>query len=349
MKTKNTVPIVFTFDNNFFVAAMVTFHSMLRHAHENTFYDIFIMLDVEKFKAENKNDLARLENDFSHKCKITFIDMKNFGDGFAIQDPRFNFSVYYRLFIHNYIHIYDKVIFSDVDIIIVKDLNEIYQTDISDYYLGAIKQTKVNSLSPARFKKYINKATDIKQGNYFNAGFLLMNLKKIREGNFTEEFIKLSKVGFNNNDQDILNHVFQNQVKYIGPKYCYIPAYSYFKKIDRSKFTEMFSPAEINEYENDPAIIHYASMKPWNINKLEITDLELEKYKLWWDEFNQGLTYINNKAVFDLFKKLNDNMIKIADDYNQKQTIPKTLKRLVALTFRKLGLENAVKSILSID
>lgn len=343
MNNRNVVPIVFTFDNNFFVPAMVTFYSMIKHSDESTYYDIFIMLDLEKFDKENMENLLSFERHFSEKCKINFIEMKGFGEDFAIKDSRFNFSVYYRLFIYKYIQ-YDKVIFSDVDIVILKDLYDVYSTDMADCFLGAIKQTKINSLSDARFKKYINKASGIKKGNYFNAGFLLMNLSKIREGNYTDEFIRLAKMGFTNNDQDILNLVFENKVKYIPIKYCYIPMGSYFANIERDKLSQHHTQEEISEYERDPAIIHYAGTKPWNINTLDIADLELNNYKLWWDELNQCLTFINNKAIFELYQKLNNNIIALGSEYNQSQTVYRTIKRLLFIISKKLGIYQFLKS-----
>jgi UDP-glucose:(galactosyl)LPS alpha-1,2-glucosyltransferase len=344
MNNKNIVPIVFSFDNNFFIPAVVTFYSMIKHAHENTFYDIFIMMDTEKFRQENMDDLLRFEKRYADKCRINFIEMKGFGEDFAIQEERFNFSVYYRLFIHKYVN-YDKVIFSDVDIVIVKDLYEVYSLDINDHYLGAIKQSLVNTMTDRKFKKYINKASGIKKGNYFNAGFLLLNLKKIKEGNYTDEFIRLSKMGFKNNDQDILNLVFENKVRYIPFKYCYAPVESYYKKIDKSKLREMYSSKDLEEYENDPAIIHYVGTKPWNINTLDIKGLELDRYKLWWDVCNECLTFVNHQAIFDLYRKLNNAIIQIGIEYNESQTVLKALKRLIAILAQRLGIYQLLKSL----
>jgi len=343
---KKVVPIVFTFDNNFFVPAVVTFYSMLKNAHEDTFYDIFIMADLEKFNSENKEDLNQFERTYSTQCKINYIDMKGFGNDFAILDSRFNFSVYYRLFIHNYIDKYDKVIFSDVDIVILKDLYEVYSTDISDCYLGAIRQTKVNALSKNEYKEYINKAATIKQGNYFNAGFLLVNLSKIRQDNYNDEFRQLAKKGFNNNDQDILNLVFENKVKYIPLKYCYMPIDTYFNDIKKSKLLEFHPEVEIEEYKHDPAIIHYLSTKPWNVDKLEAVEgFELDKFQLWWDTFHECLDFINKKAVYQLYARLNKNILTLGDQYCKEQTIFNTFLRLISLISKLLGVHKFLKSI----
>lgn len=39
----NTVPIVFAFDNNLILPACVCISSLMMHAREDTFYDIFIL------------------------------------------------------------------------------------------------------------------------------------------------------------------------------------------------------------------------------------------------------------------------------------------------------------------
>jgi lipopolysaccharide biosynthesis glycosyltransferase len=319
---------------------------MLKCANEDTFYDIFIMADLDKFSNENMGDLRKFESHFCNQCKINFIDMKGFGEDFAIQDLRFNFTVYYRLFIHKYILQYNKVIFSDVDILILKDLSSVFSTNIDDYFLAATKQTKVNTLSSDLYKKYVNKANTIKQENYFNAGFLILNIEKIRGGNYEKEFIRLAKLGFNNNDQDILNLVFQDQVKYLSIKHQYIPIGSYFNKIDKSKLLKLHTITEIEEQKKDPTIIHYLSTKPWNIRTLDVvSDLELDKYQLWWDTFYECLNFINKKAIYQLYLKLNKNILTLGDEYCKEQTIPSTIKRLISLISKKLGIHSILKSM----
>jgi UDP-glucose:(galactosyl)LPS alpha-1,2-glucosyltransferase len=343
MNNKNIVPIVFTFDNNFFIPAVVTFYSMIKNANENTYYDIFIMADLGSFATENKADLLEFEATFSNKCKITYIDMQHFGDGFTILDKRFNLSVYYRLFVHEYIQL-DKVIFSDVDVVIQKDLFDVYSLDLGDHYLGAIKQSKVNTLSDSRYKKYINKASGIKKGNYFNAGFIVMDLKKLRAGNFTAEFIKLSKVGFNNNDQDILNLVFENKVTYVPIEYCYIPIDSYYHSIEKGKLLKIHTPSEMDDYERKPAIVHYAGTKPWNIEPEEVAGLELDKFNIWWGVFHECLDFINRKAIFGLYSKFNHNVIEFGQRYSSNSTIGKTFGRLASMIAKKIGIYPILKS-----
>jgi lipopolysaccharide biosynthesis glycosyltransferase len=60
----------------------------------------------------------------------------------------------------------DKLLYLDIDIMIAKDIRQLYDIDISDYEYGAVKE------------KY---GCWLIRPDYFNAGMLLMNLAKIRE------------------------------------------------------------------------------------------------------------------------------------------------------------------------
>ena len=54
---------------------------------------------------------------------------------------------------------------------------------------------------------------------YVNTGVLLMNLKKIREDNMTQKFIKLSKRTYDFQAQDILNIACYGKILTLPPKY----------------------------------------------------------------------------------------------------------------------------------
>ena len=42
MDTKQTIPVFFTFNSNYLLAANVTLHSMLRHASRSYRYDLYV-------------------------------------------------------------------------------------------------------------------------------------------------------------------------------------------------------------------------------------------------------------------------------------------------------------------
>ena len=102
---KNIVPIVLTFDDNFFIPAVVTIISMLKNKKESSFYDVFILHDGEKLSDKFKMYFKKIEEDYKEDIAFEFINLEGFGDNFTIlQDKdRFSVSVYFRVFLHKFI------------------------------------------------------------------------------------------------------------------------------------------------------------------------------------------------------------------------------------------------------
>ena len=74
----NTVPIVFAFDNNLILPACVCISSLMMHAREDTFYDIFI-LHAQKEQLE-RAELDRIPG-FYPNCRIRYRSVGDTFDG----------------------------------------------------------------------------------------------------------------------------------------------------------------------------------------------------------------------------------------------------------------------------
>jgi lipopolysaccharide biosynthesis glycosyltransferase len=86
---------------------------------------------------------------------------------------------------------------------------------------------------------------------YFNAGVMLINMKKWREMKLLDEFIQVgSQRIYPFVDQDILNIVFRNNWTRLGREFNYLHQYG-SEEIDMS-------------YSDFPSVIHFAGNKPWN-------------------------------------------------------------------------------------
>src|SRR5690606_17750971 len=131
---RNILPIVFCFDDNLVLPAGICINSLLLHAKQDTFYDIFILhdKDAEYPKTSFFNKLKEQFNNFS----ITF---RSVGDEFRgnYEIREITYAAYYRLLIPDIIPEYDKIFYFDVDIIFQCDLYDIYNSvDLSNYYIG---------------------------------------------------------------------------------------------------------------------------------------------------------------------------------------------------------------------
>ena len=168
----NIVPIVFAFDNNLVKPACVCLSSLLMNANVDTFYDIFIL-------TSSKSDLDRSLID---KLKITY---HNFSLQYRFVDSTFDNSfeirgitpaTYYRLMIPEFVPEYDKIIYSDVDVIFREDLFCWYnQTEFDMEYVAG-----VNSLSHLNSdtRNYYNQEIGLDPSKIIYAGNIILNSKK---------------------------------------------------------------------------------------------------------------------------------------------------------------------------
>lgn len=124
----------------------------------------------------------------------------------------------------------EKVLYLDVDTLVRDDISDFYNMDISNYYAAGVTEPKKS-----------------KPGQpYFNAGVLLMNLRKIREDKVHIEWLRLAQSSrkFTAHDQDIINEICCTNILKVDPTYNSCP------------FT-----AEVD----NPKIVHGTRpTKPWN-------------------------------------------------------------------------------------
>ena len=208
------VPIAFCFDANLVMPAGVCITSLLKNADIDTFYDIYIL-----HSAIEDKDLKKLAEliDIYHNCNITFISVQDkFSTAYQVRG--ITTLTYCRLLIPELIVKYDKILYSDVDVIFRSDLTEYYNIDLGDNYFGA-----VDVVIPLRpdIKNYMEKKLRIDSTmGYFLAGNLVINSKKLREDNMVEKFIEMSRNDYHFQDMDIINISCQGKFAAIPLSYC---------------------------------------------------------------------------------------------------------------------------------
>ena len=78
------------------------------------------------------------------------------------------------------------VVYIDSDLLINKDILELYRQDIGDNLIGAVRHVVDDWL-----KNYLDTKLHIPYEDYFNAGVLLINTKKLAADNIMEKCIEL--------------------------------------------------------------------------------------------------------------------------------------------------------------
>lgn len=278
------VPIVFAFDNNLVLPACICIASLLVNAKEDTFYDIFI-LHSEKENL-NKTELDKIPHYFPN-CKIQcrVVD-ETFDESFEIRG--ITTPAYYRLLIPELIPEYDKIIYSDVDVIFRSDLSDFYlSTDMQDCYIAGVNSFA--HLIPENLTYYERMGMDARGIIY--SGNLIFNSKKIIEDNIIPEFRSLALNEYKFQDMDILNIVCKDKIKYLPPEFCLTTYISQWAVYNRSRLNEFWED-EIIDRALSKGIVHYNGQKPWKgfcVN-----------FDIWWEYYRKS-PFFDEKYYFDFF------------------------------------------------
>lgn len=287
----NTIPIVFAFDNNLVLPACVCISSLLMNAKEDTFYDIFILYSEKEKLA--KTGLDKIPHYFPN-CKIQYRVVDNtFDTAFEIRG--ITTPAYYRLLIPELIPEYDKVIYSDVDIIFRMDLSDLYNWNIDSYYLAATRDLGLNFDEDG--KKYIASVDGLVQGEYLQSGFIVLNSKKMREDHLVSCFRKLAQKKLKYQDQDILNLSCKGHVLYLSLKYNMTDYSYYYVNRDPVQIVNLFDIHEMKDALKH-GNIHYNGHKPWK--KYSVN------FDIWWEYYRKS-PFFDEKYYFEFFySRLNE-------------------------------------------
>ena len=248
----NKIPIIFITDHNFTFALGVALTSLIKNANSDTFYDIYLLHSP----SVSSDDLHKIKSfvEKSGKAEIQFINMQeNYANSPAICQ-RITNAAYYKLSIAKTLSHLDKAIYIDVDTIVRQDLTELYNIDISDYYIGGV----LGLYHYFQARHLIDKLNIPTIDDYINNGVMLMNLAKIRKDKMEEKL--QSWIDTLSDDQDIMCKVYYGKIKLIHPKWNLT-----LVSLRSWVGVDAIYPRTISqEAYNNPAIMHYAGeIKPW--------------------------------------------------------------------------------------
>ena len=261
------------------------------NANKDTFYDIFI-LHSEK-EALNKNIISRVTIKYPN-CRVTYRTVGDIFDN-AFEIRGITTPAYYRLLIPRLIPEYNKIIYSDADIIFRQDLTKLYSFDLSDNYLAGVKDPGINLTNEGC--KHMETLPGVVPGNYINSGFLLINSIKINEKGIVDQLVSMAKYNWKFQDQDVINIVCAGRIKFLPPMYNMSDYAYYFGIKCPEKWIKLYS---MESFEDGciNGSVHYNGHKPWvkwSVN-----------FDIWWEYYRKSPIFDLN-YYFDFFNnKLNE-------------------------------------------
>ena len=184
----DNIHLLFAFNNEYYLLALVTITSILKTANKNSFFHIHIIAS-KGFEYETMKKINSLKEKINKNVEFIFYDGSKAEDDFGsdIKNELFGVGEYAKLLgpvlIDKKV---DRLIVLDAgDLLIQKDLLELYNYPLDDYLVrGAI-----DPLAPC-FPDW--NIFFLKEG-YLNAGVYLYNIKKWREMDIYNDILKFYK------------------------------------------------------------------------------------------------------------------------------------------------------------
>ena len=222
---------------------MTTIKSICYHNRSIRFYLINSDFPNEWIKQLNKR-LEKFDSEIIN-CRVTSEQISRYKTDIS-------YTVFLRYFVADFVK-EDKALYLDCDLVVTKNLDDLFAIDLQGYPLAAIRDFG----GRAYFGQEI-----------FNAGVLLIHNALWKQENMTQKLIDLTNEWHDKvdqADQSILNMLFENKWLELDFDYNHI--------VIHRQFTDYQLPAG----QDYPAIIHYLShRKPWK-------DLAAQTYRdVWW-------------------------------------------------------------------
>lgn len=290
------IPVLFTFDNNYVVPALVAFHSFLESVNQEYGHEYEFIICHDGITVRNQESINRLIQKYPF-CRVRFMDMDGFlreewtEEHFPLSKGRqFSKDTLYRCFASGLLPEYDIIIYSDVDVIFRKDISELFFWEMGDAYVGGVKivyyENRHGELDHLQ-EPYFSLLKD----KYLGGGIWIINSKKIRKDNIEQRMLEvirdetIKKVW---NDQDVINIACAGMVAHIPLRYISYADIKYI--LERDGAVLNYSKEEVYELFFDPTIIHYAGLKPWKLQSARLMD--------WWNEFDKIKIYVNDFSCY---------------------------------------------------
>ncbi|WP_208376475.1 glycosyltransferase family 8 protein [Helicobacter pylori] len=222
-------------------------------------------LDITDKELEPRHNYRKLNPLRASEIKKLYLKLN------AFSQKRFSKMIMCRFFFASLFPQYDKMIMFDVDTLFVNDISESFFIPLESHYFGAVREKDLIAMDRNSAKdlyelrqmhaKSIGVAdafpnleeAQILFDNYFNAGFLALNLKLWREENLQNQLIaffllKNEKLLFN--DQDALCFVCRGRILELPYSYNAHPSF-----LDTPSFPSI----------KEACMLHFWGDKPWKL------------------------------------------------------------------------------------
>jgi lipopolysaccharide biosynthesis glycosyltransferase len=247
-----------------------------------------------KLSAQSQAHLTAL---CAGKAEVNFVDVSSVIETYRGRKDfpltlHFTEETYYRLFLPHLLPKVDKVLYLDADTLILHPLEDLYHTDLGNNYLGVTHDceiVRVCHIMPPEAAYFVQQL-QVRPETYFQAGVMVMNLALMRQEHLTQKLLacleQLATPKYV--DQDVLNVVCQNRVKFVAQKW----NFTWHLPLLDSRYDAHLPQPYLTLYqqaEKEPYIVHFTgeNKKPVDLPRLTYS-------RLWF-------RYVAQSPYFDKF------------------------------------------------
>lgn len=174
------IPIFFTFDRYYVLAACVAFYTLLKHASKNYHYCLYVVHTGLSDRCKRR--LEKIVRCFPN-AELYFKDASGYQVDWDKCSNKSHFSkeIYYKMTAAEMFPAYDRILFSDVDVIFTDDISSSYFLYPNDtFYFAGTRPILENGNLPGYVQDFT--PDEIKTINDYeiSAGYMLINLKCMR-------------------------------------------------------------------------------------------------------------------------------------------------------------------------
>ena len=322
-KNNNIVKVAFISDENYIQPTIVAITSLI-YSKTVSNYKIYVI--GNNISEKSKELLLSMNGDSNEICYIESDNKyKNMSKENLKSNLSANITALIKFDLANILSDVDKVVYLDCDIIVKKDLYNLYNLQLGDNYIAA-----VNNYYPL---SHIQKLGLHDQHDYYNTGVMVMDLKRIRDDGMSSKLVDYRNNCYNKfMDQDAFNVIFAGRILTLPLIYnmrfdCI--AYPNFDQVVCSYYG-MPQGITSKELIDQSTILHFCTkQKPWIYQIPYFSELYLQYYKkspyrevekeLGNYRFGQPLRPIELKSNIEYGKDTIGIFVNISNDLNTAQ------------------------------
>lgn len=260
--SRNNVAVFCSTDSGYVPYCYVMLRSLIEHSNSESNYDLIIL--EERLTPEEKETLSALAKSRAN-ISVRFINVSSYMQGRDFNvNGTLTLATWYRIFAPSIFRRYEKIVYLDVDIIVLSDIARLYNVDLGENWVGGytdliqvaeIARKGDNSASGSYYRDTVG----VKEiHNYVNAGVLVFNIQQMLRHDVEQKCIDAAlKHRFGHHDQDTINHVCHGHVHFLNHKWNVFPARGFEKHLPDADYRLWRAAVE------SPDLVHYVLDKPW--------------------------------------------------------------------------------------